>query len=116
MTKIDLNRWYKSQQSLTPLSDLNLFHSQYTSLKYTHFRNSQTHYQPAIMPHHPSEENAPDNLTDKIAQHSRDSNASDHPLHDENKGPIEGVKTSTEAIQGSAGPQIAESEYSMRRN
>ena len=55
------------------------------------------------MPHHPSEENAPSNLTDKIAQHSKDSNASDHPLHDENKGPIEDARA---AINSAPGPQI----------
>lgn len=52
------------------------------------------------MPHHPSEEEAPSNLTDKIAQYSSDSTASDHPLHKENKGPIEAVSGS------SHGPQI----------
>lgn len=52
------------------------------------------------MPHHPSEEEAPTNLTDKVAQHSKDSTASDHPLHNENKGPIEAVSG------GSHGPQI----------
>ncbi|KAK5941639.1 hypothetical protein PMZ80_005588 [Knufia obscura] len=41
------------------------------------------------MPAHSSEETAPSNLTDKIAQDSKDSNASDHPLHDENKGAVE---------------------------
>lgn len=61
------------------------------------------------MPHHQSEEEAPSNLTDKIAQHSKDSTASDHPNHDENKGAF---KTASEAIQGNPGPQIVESEYS----
>ena len=60
------------------------------------------------MPHHPSEEDAPDNLTDKIAQHSRDSTASDHPLHDENKGAFE---TTSEAIKNAPGPQEPEGEY-----
>lgn len=60
----------------------------------------------AAMPHHPSEETAPDNLTDKVAQHSRDSMASDHPLHDENKGPVE---SATANDFKSKGPQIVES-------
>lgn len=59
------------------------------------------------MPHHPSEEEAPSGLTDKVAQHSRDSTASDHPLHDENKGPVE--QGGAEAFKSSPGPQIVES-------
>lgn len=66
------------------------------------------------MPHHPSEETAPDNLTDKVAQHSKDSNASDHAIHDENKGPVSG--TTSEALQGSKGPQIVESESSKHHS
>ncbi|KAK5077227.1 hypothetical protein LTS08_006083 [Lithohypha guttulata] len=56
------------------------------------------------MPSHPSEERAPEGLTDKIAQHSSDSNASDHPIHDENKGPIEEAGGPLK----SKGPQIPE--------
>ncbi|KAK5082533.1 hypothetical protein LTR70_008187 [Exophiala xenobiotica] len=41
------------------------------------------------MPSHASEETAPSGLTDKVAQESSDSNASNHPIHDENKGPVE---------------------------
>ena len=54
------------------------------------------------MPHLPSEEQAPDNLTDKVAQHSKDSTASDHPLHDENKGPVEEAAGALK----SKGPQV----------
>ena len=54
------------------------------------------------MPHLPSEETAPDNLTDKVAQESSDSTASDHPLHDENKDPVK----ATAQDHASKGPQI----------
>lgn len=56
------------------------------------------------MPHHPSEEQTTGNLTDKVAQHSKDSTASDHPLHDENKGPLEEAAGALK----SKGPQIPE--------
>lgn len=56
------------------------------------------------MPHHPSEEQAPDNLTDKVAQHSTDSTASNHPIHDENKGAVEEAGGPLK----SKGPQIPE--------
>jgi len=56
------------------------------------------------MPAHPSEESAPSNLTDKVAQHSKESTASDHPIHNENKGPVEGTVGSLQ----SKGPQIPE--------
>ena len=63
------------------------------------------------MPHHPSEETAPDNLTDKVAAQSKDSTASDHAIHDENKGPVEG----TLGGRSSGGPQIVESRSSCTR-
>lgn len=56
------------------------------------------------MPHHPSEEQTTGNLTDKVAQESKDSTASDHPLHDENKGPLEEAAGALK----SKGPQIPE--------
>lgn len=55
------------------------------------------------MPVHQSEETAPSGLTDKVAQHSKDSTASDHALHDEAKGPVEGT-----SAHNSKGPQIPE--------
>lgn len=61
------------------------------------------------MPHHPSEENAPDHIFDKVAKESDNSTASDHPTHDENNGP---VKASAEDHQ-SKGPQIVESKLSF---
>lgn len=68
----------------------------------------QNHFQLPTMPVHPSEENAADNLTDKVAQHSKDSGASDHPLHDENKGPFEQAKST----RTSGGPQVPDSKLS----
>jgi hypothetical protein len=59
------------------------------------------------MPHHPSEENAPDHIFDKVAKESSDSTASDHPTHDENKGPVK----ATAADHQSKGPQIVESRW-----
>lgn len=68
------------------------------------FNFSGLNKQSTNMPSHPSEERAPEGLTDKIAQHSSDSNASDHPIHDENKGPIEEAAGALK----SKGPQIPE--------
>jgi hypothetical protein len=61
------------------------------------------------MPVHPAEETAPSNLTDKVAQESSDSNASDHPIHDENKGPVK----ATAADHSSKGPAIPDSTCSL---
>lgn len=57
------------------------------------------------MPHHPSEENAPDHIFDKVAKESDNSTASDHPSHDENKDSVK----ATAADHKSKGPQIVES-------
>ena len=57
------------------------------------------------MPVHPSEETTTSNLTDKVAQESSDSTASDHHLHDENKGPVK----ASAADHKSKGPAIPES-------
>lgn len=62
------------------------------------------------MPAHASEETAPSGLTDKVAQHSSDSNASDHPLHDENKGPVEQAFNTGRA----GGPQKPDSKQTDR--
>lgn len=62
------------------------------------------------MPAHPSEESAPASLTDKVAQHSKESTASDHAIHNENKGPVEGTAGSLQ----SKGPQIPESEQELQ--
>lgn len=58
------------------------------------------------MPHHPSEENAPSHIFDKVAKESSDSTASDHAIHKENEGP---VKQATAEHHKSKGPQISES-------
>ena len=57
------------------------------------------------MPVHPAEENAPSNIFDKVAKESNDSTASDHPLHDENKGPVK----ATAEDHKSKGPAIPDS-------
>lgn len=57
------------------------------------------------MPVHPSEENTTSNLTDKVAAESKDSTASDHPIHDENKGPLK----ASAADHKSKGPAIPDS-------
>lgn len=59
------------------------------------------------MPHHPSEENAPDHIYDQVAKESNNSTASDHPSHDEKK---ESAKA-TAADHKSKGPQIVESKF-----
>jgi hypothetical protein len=61
------------------------------------------------MPHHPSEENAPDHIFDQVAKESSNSTASDHPNHKENK---ESVKA-TAADHKSKGPQIVESMFGL---
>lgn len=62
------------------------------------------------MPVHPNEENAPEGLTDKVAAQSKDSTASDHPLHDENKGSISHGKAAA-TDHKSKGPAIPESMF-----
>lgn len=57
------------------------------------------------MPVHPSEEIAPDGLTDRVAKESSNSNASDHPIHDENKGPLKAAASDHK----SKGPAIPDS-------
>jgi len=62
------------------------------------------------MPAHPSEETAPTGLTDKVARESKDSNASDHPIHDESKGPVEQAFNTGRA----GGPQKPDSKQTDR--
>jgi hypothetical protein len=62
------------------------------------------------MPHHPTEENAPDHVFDQVAKESDNSTASSHPAHDENKGSVK----ATAADHKSKGPQIVESELPSR--
>jgi hypothetical protein len=57
------------------------------------------------MPVHPTEETAPSGLTDKVAAESKDSTASDHPLHDENKGPVGKAHASDHKSKGPAIPE-----------
>lgn len=52
----------------------------------------------------PQEEQAGSNLTDKVAQHSKDSTASDHALHDEARGAVEEAG----GPLASKGPQVPE--------
>jgi hypothetical protein len=61
------------------------------------------------MPHHPSEEETESNLFDKVAKGNPDSNASNHPLHNENKEPVK----ATAADHMSKGPVIPESEFTL---
>lgn len=63
------------------------------------------------MPVHPTEESAPSNITDKVAKESRDSTASDHPLHNENEGPVKG----TSRDHAGKGPAIPESMFRPRK-
>lgn len=56
------------------------------------------------MPVHPSEENTSDHIFDQVAKESRDSNASDHPIHDTE----EKTKASVQDHK-SKGPQIPDS-------
>ncbi|EHY57327.1 hypothetical protein HRR83_002814 [Exophiala dermatitidis] len=57
------------------------------------------------MPQHPAEENTQSNIFDKVAKESSDSTASDHPIHNENSGPL---KQATSEDLRSKGPQISE--------
>jgi hypothetical protein len=64
------------------------------------------------MPHHPSEENAPEHIFDQVAKESDNSTASDHPNHDEKKGAVK----ATAADHQSKGPQIVESRQAHPSN
>ncbi|EXJ86358.1 hypothetical protein A1O3_03309 [Capronia epimyces CBS 606.96] len=57
------------------------------------------------MPQHPAEENTQSHIFDKVAKESSDSTASNHPLHDENKGPL---KQATSEDHRSKGPQLSD--------
>lgn len=57
------------------------------------------------MPHHPSEEEASSHVFDQVAKESKDSTASDHPIH------ADTAKASVQDHQ-SKGPQIPESKSS----
>ena len=61
----------------------------------------------ATMPVHHSEENAPSHIFDQVAKESSDSTASDHPLHNENEGPVKDAKAQAHHHQGK-GPQISD--------
>ena len=56
------------------------------------------------MPVHPSEEETSSHIFDQVAKESRDSNASDHPMH------AEEAKAAVDAHK-SKGPQIPDSEF-----
>lgn len=58
------------------------------------------------MPAHPAEEVTQSHIFDKVAKESSDSTASDHPIHDENKGPL---KQATSEDHRSKGPQLSDS-------
>ncbi|KAF7507235.1 hypothetical protein GJ744_010793 [Endocarpon pusillum] len=65
------------------------------------------------MPHHPSEEEAEPHIFDKVAQQSKDSGASDHPIHNTEHQPGEESKDKeayqeTIQIHSSKGPQISD--------
>lgn len=57
------------------------------------------------MPHHPSEEETESHVFDKVAKGNPESTASDHPMHDENGGPVK----ATAADHKSKGPVIPDS-------
>ena len=67
--------------------------------------NRQTLTQPTTMPHHPSEEETSSNVFDQVAKESKDSNASDHPMHAEEASQTK----ATASDHASKGPQIVES-------
>lgn len=65
------------------------------------------------MPHHPSEEETDSNIFDKVAQESKDSTASDHPIHVP-KDPTKDVEEESSLnesihVQSSKGPVIPDS-------
>lgn len=70
------------------------------------------------MPHHPSDEETDSNVFDKVAQESKDSGASDHPMHIQ---PHPGDKSKdkpsvAEAVHAHSGkgPVIADSTFRQR--
>ncbi|KAL8749780.1 MAG: hypothetical protein Q9184_006668 [Pyrenodesmia sp. 2 TL-2023] len=63
------------------------------------------------MPHHPSEEEAPEGIYEKIAKNpssTTESTASDHEHHHNEHAPDAGLKASVQDLQ-SKGPQIPQS-------
>lgn len=57
------------------------------------------------MPHHPSEEETESHVFDKVAKGNPDSNASNHPMHDEKREPVK----ASAADHMSKGPVIPDS-------
>jgi hypothetical protein len=70
-----------------------------------HITNSPNHIN---MPVHPAEETAGGNITDKVAKESSDSNASTHPLHDEENNATSGGSVSANAHKANPGPVHAD--------
>ncbi|KAF3008811.1 hypothetical protein E8E13_010625 [Curvularia kusanoi] len=60
------------------------------------------------MPVHPAEETASGSITDKVAKESKDSNASDHPLHDEENQATSGGSVAANAHKANPGPVHAD--------
>jgi hypothetical protein len=60
------------------------------------------------MPVHPAEETAGGNITDKVAKESSDSNASTHPIHDEENNATSGGSVSANAHKANPGPVHAD--------
>ena len=83
-----------------------LFQIYITVLAYQVLRtNRQTLTHLTTMPHHPSEEETSSNVFDQVAKESKDSNASDHPMHAEEASQTK----ATASDHASKGPQIVES-------
>ncbi|KAF2655803.1 hypothetical protein K491DRAFT_692593 [Lophiostoma macrostomum CBS 122681] len=60
------------------------------------------------MPVHPAEENTSGSITDQVAKDSSDSNASSHPLHQEDTGATSGGSVGAQAHKANPGPVVAE--------
>ncbi|KAF3048113.1 hypothetical protein E8E12_010459 [Didymella heteroderae] len=60
------------------------------------------------MPVHPAEETTSGSITDQVAKDSKDSNASTHPLHDEENQATSGGSVAANAHKANPGPVHAD--------
>ncbi|KAI4140488.1 MAG: hypothetical protein LQ340_007863 [Diploschistes diacapsis] len=64
------------------------------------------------MPVHPSEETAPEGITEKVAKNpssNTESTASEHPIHHNDHAPPEQIKATAEDYQANPGPVVPDS-------
>ncbi|KAK4963783.1 hypothetical protein LTR66_011560 [Elasticomyces elasticus] len=74
-----------------------------------HSKTLEAQNKRADMPVHPAEENTGGSIFDQVAKESKDSNASDHPLHDVDTGASSGgMKASIHDHKATPGPAMSD--------